>query len=423
LTLIALPAALFYSVLFARSIDLPVEDDYEALLDFLNHMRTIQGFTAKISYFFAAQFNEYKLFFGHAIGLIQLLVVGRVDFRILCAAGNAFVALLVLLLWRMFLPERDIWERLRLFLPVAWLLFQLCYAETLNWAMPSLQNIPVLVFALASIYLLVSDRFLASIAYLILAISASGNGLILIPIGAFVLRRQPGRLLVWAACSAGCIATYAFKYNLMSSQTSAHHSVLATVSHPHPLLALAFLGNAAALPFPLVPHRFVVLMSICLGGLILAGLAAYHRSFSRNPAVGYSVLFLLLTSLGVSGLRSGLGIAHSLDSRYKIYSVVLLALLWFAIAEKLVSRRILFSVTACAMVFAFAMDFWGWKFLGERNRRIIAGMRSYQTTGVGPVLLYPGQGGHFEELKANAPLILKESQRLGIYFPPDVRPR
>ncbi len=415
---IALPAVLFYSILFSRTVNVPLEDDYEALLAFLNQMRSTHGIFGKTSWFFAAQFNEYKLFFGRAVALIQLSLVGHVDLRILCAAGNASVFFLALVLWKMFLPERDLSSRLQLFLPASWLLFQLGYAETLNWAMPGLQNIPVIVFAFASIWLLINGRIWQGTTFMVLAIAASGNGMILIPLGAVILRKRFSQLLGWLFIGAACVAAYAYRYNLMASQSRAHHSVLETVLHPHPLYALAFVGNAAALPFPGIPHRVVVLMSLCLGFLICIGLVVYRRYFLRNQAIGYCVLFLALTSVGVSGLRNDLGIAHSLDSRYKIYSVGLLVLLWFAIAEKLTSRRILALAIAASVAFSMSMDLWGWRFLSSRNQRVIAGMRSYQASGVGPVLPYPNQGERFDELDAKAPLILKESEKLGIYSPP-----
>jgi hypothetical protein len=57
---VALPAILFYAILFRKAINVPFMDDYEALLDFLNRMTELQSGSAKASYFLASQFNEYK---------------------------------------------------------------------------------------------------------------------------------------------------------------------------------------------------------------------------------------------------------------------------------------------------------------------------------------------------------------------------
>jgi hypothetical protein len=153
--LVTLPAVLFYGILFRHASKIPLNDDYEALLDFLNQMAQLKSASARASYFMAAQFNEYKLFFGHAVAWLQLSFFGQADFRVLSAIGNGFVLLLAILLWVMFLPgHKNLAHRTAFFIPVSYLLFELGYAETLNWAMPSLVNLPVLVFSLGTLYLL-----------------------------------------------------------------------------------------------------------------------------------------------------------------------------------------------------------------------------------------------------------------------------
>ena len=54
----------------------------------------------------------------------------------------------------------------------------------------------------------------------------------------------------------------------------------------------------------------------------------------RNPLVSYCVLFLLLTAIGVAGLRSDFGLAQAVSSRYTVYSALFLILAWFAIVEE-----------------------------------------------------------------------------------------
>ena len=72
----ALPAVLFYAILFREAINVPLLDDYEALLDFLNRMAELKSVSARASYFLASQFNEYKLFFGHGVAWLQLAISG-----------------------------------------------------------------------------------------------------------------------------------------------------------------------------------------------------------------------------------------------------------------------------------------------------------------------------------------------------------
>src|ERR1700753_3053665 len=132
--LLVLPAGIFFTLLFRSAVDVPYGDDYDVALSFLNKMAKLKGGSAGLSYFFASQQNEYKLFFARFVAWLQLALWGRINIRLLCALGNVFVLLLAILLWKMFLPEcRNLNRRMTLFIPVTWLIFQLQYAETLNW--------------------------------------------------------------------------------------------------------------------------------------------------------------------------------------------------------------------------------------------------------------------------------------------------
>ncbi len=422
----------FYGILFDKAIN-TLEDDYEALLDFLNQMAQLKGASAKASYFLAAQFTEYKLFFGHAVAWLQFALLGHTDIKILCAAGNGFVLLLAILLWKMSIPShKELAFRLAAFIPTSCLLFQLGYAETLNWAMACLQNLPVILFSLGAIYLLARatmPAFCGASIGLVLAISASGNGMIAIPVGVLILavNRCYGRLMIWIAVSSGCIAAYAYRYNAAASHN--HYEVVAKVLHPHPIYMFAFIGSAGALPLPGLPHRLVVLLSLFLRLALCAIFVDLVRRdyFYLNPSVCYCILFLLLTSAGISGLRSELGLAHSFDSRYKIYSVLLLIFAWIAIAEEFIQHHrvplgrngVFLAASVGAAIFCISMDVWGWSYLSDRNAKVITGMRLYEQGSVpGPILPFPNQGARFDELESRAPVILRQAAKLRIYQPP-----
>lgn len=438
--ILALPAILFYGILFRKAIDVPLDDDYEALLDFLNHMAVLKSAPARTSYFLAAQFNEYKLFFGHAVAWLQFGFLGHTDLRVLAAIGNGFILLLAILLWMMFLPDhKNLVRRMAFFIPVSYLLFQLGYAATLNWAMPSLQNLPVLVFSLGTIHLLVRGSrraFWGALIGLVLAVAASGNGLLVIPIGVIILAldRHYRRVASWLIISAGCVGAYAYRYNLTSSQSRFHHSVLETVLQPRSLYVIGFIGNAAAFPALLGRYHPLEVLSALFLGLLLCVyfFVLARRGYpSKNPTVSYCVLFLLLTAVGVAGIRSELGIGQSLESRYVIYSALFLIFAWFSIVEEILQHqnvplrrnRIFLAAVIGAVLFCLVMDFWGWLYLEQRNRTIVFGMATYEhslSSGgtVGPILPFPGQGRRSYELEKEAPLILRESARLRIYRPP-----
>ena len=439
-TAVAFPAALFYIMLFRLSMNLPLGDDYDALLNFLNHATTLHGVGARASYFLGAQFNEYKLFLGHSVGWLQFVLLGHVDLRILCAIGDASVLLLAVVLWKMFLPRhKDLGDRLMLFIPVSWLLFQLQYAETLNCAMPGLQNLPVLVFSFAAILLLArpsARSFAGAVGCLVLSICASGNGIFLVPIGLLMLaidRRYAG-IAIWLLVTMGCMAAYAYHYNVYSSQARTNQSILTVATHFRPLYVLAFMGNAASvIPEGHVP-QFELPASLILGGILCVfGVVLWRRRyFRRNPLIGHCFLFLLLTSVGVAGLRSEIGIGQSLAARYAIYSLLFLIFAWFAFVEEFLlnfrspfrRNRVLMATGIGVIVFALIMDQRGALFLQWRDATIVTGMEAFERPGStqGPILPVEAQGARAEKEATDARLILQRSIELGIYQPPRLLP-
>ena len=431
---VVLPAVIFYSILFCKVVNLPFLDDYDAALGFLNNMAELRGVPEKLLFFLTARHNEYKLFFADGLVWVQAALLGRVNFKILCAAGNGFVLLLAILLWKMFLPGyKDIAAKLILFLPVTLLIFQLQYVETLNWADPSLQYLPALVFSLGAIYFLMGmtrPAFCSAIVGLVMAVASSGNGLLMVPIGAVILaqRGQYKRMAGWLVVSAACIAVYAYRYGFMSSQSPSHLSIFATLVHARPLYLLTLIGNATAPPFfgrvLLVSELYCPILALALCAFYIA--MAQRGYFHRNALVGDCVLLLLLTAVGITGLRSKLGIAESLSSRYGMYSLLLLIFAWFAIVEEYllsangtVRKRAVAGVITAAILFSAGMDVVGWRYLADRDRALVQGMTAFEHSSAGPVLPMAGQSTSMDEFDKRARAVLQESMRLGIYRPPE----
>ena len=430
---VAFPAILFYTILFRNALDIPFLDDYDALLNFLNQITLLTSTSAKASYFLASQHGEYKLFFAHGIAWLLLVLCGHIDFKLLCAIGNGFVLLLAILLWKMFIPDcKDLKTRLAYFIPVSWLLFQLQYWQTLNWAMPGIQNIPVLVFSLGAIYLLVRGEqwaFCCALAFLILAVGSSGNGLIIIPIGVLILAlaRRRMRVVSWLLVSAVCVAAYAYRYNAMVSSTDPNRSIFAAFHPLSPLYVYAFIGSAGSVPFKAASLFLGIFLFVFF---VLIADRGYIR---RNPLVSYCVLFLLLTAIGVAGIRSDFGVGQALESRYTIYSVLLLIFAWFAIVEEFLLHRraslfhndIFLGAVAAAVLFSLCMDLAGSSGLAGRNSRLVQAMAAFEhttasnsTKGPSPPILINSDRAASDAFSLRARAILTKSINLGIYRPP-----
>ena len=394
-SLVLAPVAIFYGILFHSLTSIPNEDDYETILAFLNETVRIDGFRRKCIWLITSQHNEYKLIFEHAVAWIQLQFLGHVSIIALGVIGDLFVLFIAGILWAMFLPdENDMAKRLALFVPVAWILFQLQYAETLNFVTASLFNLPAIAFSFCAIYCLCRrDHFIAASACLVLAVSSSGNGLLMIPLGIVILLRDVRRLFVWLGVSCLCVGVYAFRYNLMSSQSPSRYgsSVIEAAQRINPLYFLALLGSAGSSPVRI--GAYFLSLTLC-AAFVYFGMRGWYR---RNPTVAYCIAFVLLTAVGAAALRSDFGVGQSLQSRYAIYSALLLIFLWYAIVENLFhgwtrkQRRVVVSVAiAMSICFSVNMDFIGHRYLVDRNARLRTGLFAFQHEGAQtPVIPIP----------------------------------
>lgn len=427
LCLVLLPALMFYAILVRTSFDLPILDDYHALLEPANELRNMSGQPGEFSYFLAMQHNEYKLWLDTGAAWLQESVLGHLNFRVLSLVGDAFVLCLGVIAWQLF-PRKQmaLRERLLWFAPASWLIFQLSYAETLNWSMAGLQNVPVLVFSLAALVLLMRTgwaSFVPAAMCLVAAVAASGNGLLLVPLGllALALQRRYAQMTCWCAIAAALVTGYAYHFNLLSSQTAEHRSILVTLRHFSPVFTLAMMGNEGT-------RRGAVLLGLLLLAVNLYLLwTGYFRKF---PGIGYCTLFLVLTAVGVGGIRSEFGIAQAITSRYHIYSMLLLVLAWFACVERFLprfsakgSRNLLVGAVLVTVSFALVKDWRGYVLLHERESYTKSGMEAYQKSlsaggTLGPVFWIPDVNPAYGMLNPSARTTLTESIALGTYTPP-----
>jgi len=434
-----LPATLFYTILLRKAVNIPNLDDYDTLLGFLNQWVQCKGIAAKVTWFLASQNSEFKLFFLHGIACLQHGLSGHINFKTLGAIANGLILLLAVLLWKMFLPTHEnLATRMALFIPVPWLIFQLQYWDDLNWATPGLQHVAVLVFSFATIWLLVQGKgpqFYGALACFILAIFSDGNGLLMIPIGSLILisSRRYIYMAGWLVASTGCVAVYAYHYSAILSPTGVHRSVFSVVLQLRPDYVLCCIGGAVGLIFPSGAASFLLGILLCAFFVWMA----YRGYIRRNPAVSCCVLFLLLTTVGVAGLRSDLGVAQSLTSRYTIYSALFLVFAWVAIVEEflqhkrvpLLNNGIFLGAVTAAVLFSLIMDLAGATVIEERNRRLVQAMAEFEHPTMqqpeplpSPPYSVPGPHGESEELplRARFRALLIQSMDLGVYRPPSL---
>jgi hypothetical protein len=430
-----LPASLFYFLLWKSVSALPIADDYHAVLDFTDRFASSSGIGQKLLTLLTFQHNEYKLIFESCVFAAQWSVMGHIDFVQLVFLGNCFVFFLYLVLVAMYrVPSDSPIECATLLLPLPLLLFQLQYASTLNWAVGSLQNLPVLFFVLLAITLTARRNgvsFALACFCIVAGIAASGNGFL----GAMVCLLMLATQRRWkeiAAVGGMCLcvaAVYFYRYNTSMSQTAPGHSVLHSLAKLNPAYALSFLGSALA-------NSSSYRLSMCVGTVLcgIFGLMIKMRYYRANPSVFYSTLFIVTTALAVSGMRSEFGIVQSLASRYRIHSDILLILSYIFLTEtywarlrriQWPGRLMLPTIVLASCMFCAASDWAGFRFLQARRDLVSYEMAFYMgsqgaripdaiASGADPVAARQLKDGFY---KPNGPYLV-ESMRLGVYRPP-----
>jgi hypothetical protein len=428
------PPLAFYALLVKSRLAVPFDDDYHVVLGFLLRWKQESGIS-HILEIVTYQDNDYRLMFENTFIGIQYALLGHVNLEVLAFIGNLFVLPLfgvLYLIWRQCGRARE--YTLLAFVPASWILFQLQYAGALNNVTGSLQLIPIVMFALLTLFLASQaskKTFLWALLSLLFCIASNANGLFLIPIGAalFLQRKEYKRLAAWCCCSVAACMVYFYKYNFKVGEAHAHSSnnVISIFQHFSPAYALAFLGDIAAIRNPLP----AILYGAILCGVLIY--ATWDRLFEKRPALYYSALFFFVTGVAVSGHRSVLGLTTAMNSPYRINSTLLTILLYLYLADKFYGIRIrplVFRTGICifaALLLAFniASSWGGEKLLLSKRHKLEVALLRWERHEPRPLVtaITPGDLTADSEMKGKYEPIeptLSDAIREGIYILPNL---
>ncbi len=366
LFLTALPVVFFWQTWATYAVNVPKWDDH-ALKTFLLHLEQADSFSERV-YQVVRQHNEHRIVLDRLVTWLDFALFGKLDYRHLMMSGNlSLIGLLAVLgsvlrrsipsvktSWLFFLP------------PIAFLLFNLSHWENMFWGMAALQNFTVVLWALWAIYALTfTQNWPLAIVLAVLATITSGNGLAIWPIGAGLLAlarrdldwKRPALnrqiVLPFACWLIGAVITIGL-YFVGYEKPQGNPPVRGSVGE---LLTgwLAFLGSAAeVLPVGSALINSVVLgVALVLTVTVLIGFSV--QNLFRSPLVAAdsvstqsanqltlfflgSAAFLLGTAVIVAWSRVGFGLDTLITSRYKLYSLTLLALVYVAVVSRLAGR-------------------------------------------------------------------------------------
>ncbi|GGB99341.1 hypothetical protein [Dyadobacter sediminis] len=328
--ILLLPLVIYFTVWDYYAINIPKWDDH-ALKTFILEYAGAENGQQKIRALFK-QHNEHRIALTRFITWIDFCIAGGVNYRHLMLAGNLLL-LGIIPLWHDILKKSK--KPLFALVPVPFLWLTLAFWENMYWGMAAIQNFGVVTLALWTLYLCINPRifpFLMSFFLAGLTILTSGNGLLVLPVGAVLLflTQNRKRFASWIIASAAMVAVYFYSYTKTGSNPESKASLFQLVKG-----YMAFLGSFAE-SFPVLNHfqvcfflgivLFLVAVSIISATLFRLIRNKYGVKYERITdlfCLG-AILFILGTALIVVYGRAGFGLEGLITSRYKIYSVLLL---------------------------------------------------------------------------------------------------
>lgn len=190
ITFCAIPIALFYWAVFAMSVNVPFQDDFDGLLEPVlqlhNQDISLSGFWQLIF----TQDDERRIVVDRLLASAIYKTTGELNLRWMIIGGAFNLLLLLWVIGRWFAGTKTSWL---LFLPIPWLLFNIQFYEAVFWAMIPFQHLAVFIWAVLTIWLISRNTTTALVGAILMAIltifaDVSGN-FIIIP-GLLILLAQ-----------------------------------------------------------------------------------------------------------------------------------------------------------------------------------------------------------------------------------------
>ena len=348
---LSLAALVIYCLtIFRYAYNMPVGDDYDAILRFLNQYVSAD-WSSRFRLIFS-QHNEHRLVLTRAFSAIDFSIFGKINFSHLIWLGLLGWILAIFTFWH-FSHQSGI--SFVQFTPVMILLVSFSHFDIMTWAVGSTQQYFQILFVILSIGYMTNGRLSACLIFFTCAVFTSGGGLGLAPliILYFATEKKWGKLVVSLSISALIFFIY---FSLLSYVSPTPNKTLETIFLPYQWIGyfLGFLGGWSNI-------SKLGLASILLGGACLLTLFALtaKRSRARTPFFFWLSTYIVITATLTALNRSDLGLITSGDSRYSQYSLLFLSCIYLGyIGTEINERRKLIILLGFALFSMVIFSYW-----------------------------------------------------------------
>jgi hypothetical protein len=314
-------AGYFYYIA-TYAVNIPYLDDYDAILKYILTFQNASVWD-KIKSLFLPH-NEHIMVMTRGMSWVGYGLTGKIDFGNLLIIGNGLLLIELVFLYRLFTPSLRFSPLY--FLLIVGIFLNPQYSPTSFWAMALWSNIWVLLPVALSIFVLSNPKtWHWSLPVAVLALFSNGNGLMIWPVGFFILfldKRPWMQYVMWGFTAVLACGIY---FYLVRQQPSSGIFELSNLPLL-PLNILAFLGAYGAL----LGGKLGQVMAVGVGIIVVVTsfftLKKYLKTHERTDLILLSfIAFILLTALAVALFRAEKGMGIVIGGRYRQYSSLAVA--------------------------------------------------------------------------------------------------
>lgn len=346
-----------------NAVNIPIGDDFYCALLFVQQFQDNPDYLEKFNLLFG-QWVEHRILYSRLVALVSYWLTGQVNFLVMIWIGNLKLVGIILFFTQCF-------RRLDLqgyfLLPVLLTMFTPAMYEGNLWAGASTVYMPVCLMGCIAVNLLVKGTrpaFLGATAIAIQATFSFGNGMLLFISGAIVLLilRRSRLTLIWIV--TGMITVIVYFTNFRAHSATDAFSVVSHFRHP-PYFCynfLAFVGgifdytdntncpvdisNVFGIGLGLFEVVTLCYISVLL---LMRTLPGWDGDQKRKEAVAWLGInsFLFVTALAIAYSRTSNDVLTTLSSRYKIYSMLFLVMIYWGVLLYFGRKRIVGFAFSC----------------------------------------------------------------------------
>lgn len=416
---IMLPVAFLFFSWATLMDDLPSYDDFDAILGYLSRPfpeRLVSAF---------AKHNEHRIALTRLAAEMIVALRGSFSFTIMAFVGNLLLLIFAGLWYRVLAPKSR-----ALALGAIWLLLSLANRENQLWAMTSIQNIGVMLFAFGALQLSARASvrsFIAAIACAVLATVASGGGIFVWPcllLAEWFGARRKGRLATLVCMgmvlffALAAVPSPAMETIIVQDAPKPGETILAKANilrfqvELTPMFIVRHLGYAGCFFISSLGGVAVFpLVTFAVGCVILLSFVTVWRrrqEFCIDP-VFWFLIFVLMNLVPCAVFRA-VSFTTNIPSRYLVVCIPVTLATLYLVGTKRVVHIVSFALLALAVVCNVI-------FYSRMSARRIHLAENFEHWRENPVFLhYPSERiGHAVE-------VLRRCEQTGVYVRP-VGPR